>query len=247
MKNTNFINSIPLRTWMRVVGILLVVLYAFLIALWVWGAGYITIEFGLFLVSLISAFAVLFNKEWARRALVAVSGLGFIFNLINMIWLSKAVDDISILFGLLFASIIYFYQRPFIKAEFQRPGIHLPRKQILLIDDDKTLLRMMSANFQSKGITLLTAETGEKGLALARNKEVDLIILDVILPKMKGREVCQRLKEDNRTKDIPIIFLTVKHSADDVQAEFEAGAVSHLTKPVDFSVLYKEISKILGV
>ena len=106
---------------------------------------------------------------------------------------------------------------------------------------------MMSANFLSKGITLLTAETGEKGLALARNKEVDLIILDVILPKMKGREVCQKLKEDSGTKDIPIIFLTVKHSTDDVQAEFEAGAVSHLTKPVDFQVLYKEITKLLGL
>jgi putative two-component system response regulator len=93
---------------------------------------------------------------------------------------------------------------------------------------------------------LLTADTGERGLVMAQREKLDLIVLDVILPKMKGREVCQRLKENSRTKDIPIIFLTVQNSPDDIQAEMDAGAVSHLTKPVDFPTVYKEITKVLS-
>ena len=244
MQNGNFIKAIPSGVWVSVVSMLLVIVYA-LFAAWFLTIRWVTVDFGFYLLTFVSAIGVVFKKEWARQSLVVISVVTLVYTLIDTFGVDQHADILSILFMVMFVGIIYFYRQPWVRAEFQKPKA-IERKQVLLIDDDKTLLRMMSAHFVSKGITLLIAETGEKGLALAKSKDVDLIILDVILPKMKGREVCQQLKEDSRTKDIPIIFLTVKDSPDDIRAELEAGAVSHLTKPVDFQNLYKEIKKILG-
>ena len=72
------------------------------------------------------------------------------------------------------------------------------------------------------------------------------ILLDVILPGIKGREVCRKLKEDETTKDIPVIFLTAKDSPDDVKAEKEVGGEEHLTKPVTSKVLVSAVNKILN-
>jgi CheY-like chemotaxis protein len=234
----------PYGVWVTVISVLLVAIYT-LIAIWFLLLGSVTVDFGFYVIAFVCTIGVVYKKEWARQALIAISWVSLIYTLIDMVWLTRQANTLSVLFILMFLGVIFFYQQNFVRAEFQ--PVNLPRTQIHLIDDDKTLARMLTVNFLSKGMTLLVAETGEKGLILAKNKDVDLIILDVILPKMKGREVCQRLKEDSQTKDIPIIFLTVKDSPDDIQAELEAGAVSHLTKPVDFQQLYQQIKKILGL
>jgi CheY-like chemotaxis protein len=248
MTKTTLPKTLSLQLWVRIIGILLVILFAFLTSISYWTFGPRNIEFCLFLGSLIGAVGVLLKKELARRALIAINGLGLGYIVIESLWISRGVDTLTVLFGFLFLSIIVFYRQPFVKIGFM--GFTQPQPahswNILLIDDDKILLKMMGRNFFQKGITLLTAESGERGLSIAQRNKLDLIILDVILPGMKGREVCQRLKEDSRTRDIPIMFLTVKDSHDDIQAEMDAGAVSHLTKPVDFPALYKEIRKILG-
>ncbi|MCK5081489.1 MAG: response regulator, partial [Candidatus Omnitrophica bacterium] len=70
--------------------------------------------------------------------------------------------------------------------------------------------------------------------------------LDVILPGIKGREVCQKLKEDPRTKGIPVVFLTAKDSPEDIQAEKDAGSSGHITKPVNIKVLIETIQSILN-
>ncbi len=121
------------------------------------------------------------------------------------------------------------------------------KKCILVVDDDRALLKMVRSGLMYQGYDVHTASSGEKGLRTAQQKKPDLIILDVLLPGIKGREVCSRLKEDNETKDIPIVFLTAKNSPDDVRAELEAGAIAHLTKPVSIQGLVNEIQKILGV
>ena len=74
----------------------------------------------------------------------------------------------------------------------------------------------------------------------------DLIILDVIMPGIKGRELCKRIKTNDELKDIPVIFLTVKNSEDDIKAELEAGALAHLTKPVKPAEFLKTIEGIIG-
>jgi len=120
-------------------------------------------------------------------------------------------------------------------------------KKILVVDDDKGFLKMIRVGLMNHGFDVLSADTGEKGIQLAQKKSPDLIVLDVLLPGIKGREVCVKLKQDKNTSSIPVMFLTAKDSPDDVRAEIEAGAVTHLTKPVDFKKLVLEIKHILNL
>ena len=119
------------------------------------------------------------------------------------------------------------------------------RKTILVIDDDKGLIKMLETVLGSQGYVVLSANTGEGGLQIAQNKPVDLILLDVILPGMKGRQVCARLKESETTKDVPVIFLTAKDSPDDIKAEMEAGAIAHITKPIELTELIARVSNFI--
>jgi CheY-like chemotaxis protein len=122
---------------------------------------------------------------------------------------------------------------------------NLFRKSILVIDDDEIILKTVRPILMGGGYSVLTATTGEEGLNILRQQRPDLVLLDVILPKMKGREVCRVIKGDPGTRSIPVIFLTAKDSEDDVEAELKAGAETHLTKPVDPRSLLSTIRKIL--
>ncbi len=117
---------------------------------------------------------------------------------------------------------------------------------VLVVDDDFTFVKLVKAHFVRQSITVLGAETGEYGLEMAKRYKPDLIILDVILPGMKGREVCAKLKEDIATENIPVMFVTFKNSLDDISAEMELGAVMHLTKPINYGHLYEQVYKILS-
>lgn len=118
-------------------------------------------------------------------------------------------------------------------------------KTILVVDDDKGLIKMLETGLATKGYTVLAANTGEGGLQIAQNKAIDLILLDVILPGVKGRQVCAKLKENPVTRDIPVVFLTSKNSPDDIKAELAAGAIAHITKPVDLHELFKKLEEVL--
>ena len=119
-------------------------------------------------------------------------------------------------------------------------------KSILIIDDDESIIKTVRAILISKGYAVLTADSGESGLMIAKNQKPDLILLDVILPGIKGRDVCKKLKEETETKNIPVVFLTSKDSEDDIQAEKALGAQEHLTKPVNAQVLISTIYNILN-
>lgn len=119
-------------------------------------------------------------------------------------------------------------------------------KSILIIDDDQTQVMTVRPILMSAGYSVLSAETGEIGLQIAETQKPDLILLDVILPGMKGREICKRLKKNEASKDIPVVFVTVKDSKDEIEAEMEAGAHAHLTKPINAKVLISTIRSILG-
>jgi len=119
-------------------------------------------------------------------------------------------------------------------------------KRVLIIDDNIMLIKIIRPILMSNGFSVLSASSGEEGLQIARTQLPDIIVLDVILPKMNGREVCKRLKNDSQTKSIPVVFLTSKDSSDDVNAEMEAGGIIHLTKPVNAKVLISTIKNILA-
>ena len=141
--------------------------------------------------------------------------------------------------------LVLFFNQPGIKNFSQDVKKNL-RKSILVVDDDTSLLKTIRQILISSGYSVLSATTGEKGLQIAKNQRPDLIILDVLLPGMKGREVCSKLKAEDRTRKIPVIFLTAKDSPDDVKAELAVGGLSHLTKPLNSKALLAEIKKTIG-
>lgn len=85
----------------------------------------------------------------------------------------------------------------------------MPGKTILLIDDDANIRKMTSVRLEREGYRVLTASRGDEGLALAKAHHPDLILLDLVMPGLDGREVVRQLREGADTKDIPVILLTV--------------------------------------
>jgi CheY-like chemotaxis protein len=119
-------------------------------------------------------------------------------------------------------------------------------KRILIIDDERLLHAMLKSVLGAHGYETISAMTGEDGLAMARSEHPDMILLDVIMPKMKGREVCRSLKADPVTRSIPVVFLTAKDSPDDQEAELAAGALAHLNKPIHAATLLRCVKRVLG-
>ena len=142
--------------------------------------------------------------------------------------------------------MVLFFVQPSVKAKFRDPFGVANKKRILVVDDDKGLVTMLKTTLSANGFEVFTALTGEMGIQQARRRRPGLIILDVILPGIKGREVCMRLKEDADTRSIPVVFLTAKDSPEDVKAELSAGGISHITKPVNSQKLLAEIKRVLG-
>ncbi|MBF0330442.1 MAG: response regulator [Candidatus Omnitrophica bacterium] len=124
---------------------------------------------------------------------------------------------------------------------------HMRVYKILIIDDDKTLHATLKPVLGANGFDIVSAYSGEEGLEQVLAEKPDLILLDVIMPGIKGRDVCRRLKADPVTADIPVLFLTAKNSDDDIRAEIDAGAAGHITKPVNSMPLVRQIKKTLGV
>lgn len=102
--------------------------------------------------------------------------------------------------------------------------------KILLVEDDPFLLSMYSVKFELEGFTVMTAEDGEKGLNMAKKEEPDIILLDIMLPKMDGFEVLKELKKDEKMKKIPVILLTNLSQKKEVSQGLSLGADDYLIK-----------------
>jgi len=120
------------------------------------------------------------------------------------------------------------------------------KKRILIVDDTKDVLQVVSRRLQSWGYEALTAESGEEGLRIAEEQVPDLILLDIMMPKLKGREVCARLKANPKTQKIPVIFLTALGLADHVKAGMDLGADDYIVKPFEPAELKDRITICLA-
>ena len=105
-------------------------------------------------------------------------------------------------------------------------------KRILLVDDEPTMLKGLKYSLEQDGYEILTAQDGEEALSVFSENDVDLVLLDVMLPKMDGIQVCQRIREQS---NVPIIMLTAKGEDMDKILGLEYGADDYMTKP--FNVL----------
>jgi len=108
---------------------------------------------------------------------------------------------------------------------------------ILLVEDDPDVSEMLSAYFRVLGYEVMPVFAGEDALAASRSKKLDLILLDIRLPDIDGYEVAHRLRENRRTADIPILFLTEKRGRSDRMRGLELGADDYITKPFDIQEL----------
>lgn len=119
-------------------------------------------------------------------------------------------------------------------------------KKILIIDDETDLLMVVQARLEANGFIVITSIDGEKGLEKAKKEKPDLIILDLIMPKINGEEVCKRLKKCPETKNIPIIALTASGHPDSEKKIRKCGASDFMHKPFEDDDLLLKIKRALG-
>jgi CheY-like chemotaxis protein len=118
---------------------------------------------------------------------------------------------------------------------------------ILLAEDDRILRKAGEATLKKKGYTVIAAVDGEDALAKAREHKPDLILLDVIMPKLQGFEVLASLKQDSSTRDIPVIMLSNLQEESDIRKAADAGALGYLVKSnVQLDTLAAKVAEILN-
>jgi len=122
----------------------------------------------------------------------------------------------------------------------------MSQAKILIVDDEPDLAETVRFSLELEGYSVLVATNGEEGLNVARQEKPDLILLDLMLPKLDGYKVCRLLKFDERYKSIPILMLTAKTQEKDKILGKETGANEYLTKPFDMDELMAKIKSYLS-
>jgi DNA-binding response OmpR family regulator len=121
-----------------------------------------------------------------------------------------------------------------------------PKKKILLVDDSQTVL-LMEKMILSKGpYAVITATDGEDAVRKAAIEQPDLILLDVIMPKMNGFEACQKLREHEATRTTPIIMVTTRGEETNVETGYSSGCSDYITKPINGPELLAKLRGFLG-
>ena len=117
--------------------------------------------------------------------------------------------------------------------------------KILIVDDERSIVEAVKYNLEKAGFRTVVAHDGARALELARKELPDLILLDWMLPEIDGLEVCRLLKRDEKTKQVPIVMLTVKAEETDKVLGLEMGADDYVTKPFSPRELVARIKAIL--
>lgn len=117
--------------------------------------------------------------------------------------------------------------------------------KILMIDDDPQNREIVRIRLEQAGCQVSEAVNGEEGLQLAAKEKYDLILLDVMMPKKDGWQVCKMIKTHPKIKDVPVVILTARIQGIDELRSWECGADDYLTKPVDPVQLLRTIEKLL--
>lgn len=121
----------------------------------------------------------------------------------------------------------------------------MAKKKILVVDDEKEIVNILCTSLEMQGYETLSAFDGQEGLDMARNEKPDLILLDIVMPRLNGYQVCRELKKDEATKSIPILMLTAKTQESDQFWGKETGADEYITKPFDTLNLLELIRQFL--
>jgi DNA-binding response OmpR family regulator len=115
------------------------------------------------------------------------------------------------------------------------------RKKILLVDDSSTILLMEKMVLKKTPYEIVTASNGEEAVAQALRERPDLILMDVIMPKMGGFEACRRIRQEEAIKHVPVIMVTTRGEAENVEQGYESGCSDYITKPIDTTELLAKL------
>jgi DNA-binding response OmpR family regulator len=126
------------------------------------------------------------------------------------------------------------------------PNADRDQPVVLAADDDEDILELVTFRLERSGYTVVQARDGEQALDLAQEKQPDLALLDVMMPKLDGFEVTRRLRANEATSRMPIILLTARAQDADVQEGFDAGADDYIRKPFSPQELRARVQSILG-
>lgn len=119
-------------------------------------------------------------------------------------------------------------------------------KKILVVDDSLTSLMWQRMILGQEQYSVVTANDGEEGVARAMDEKPDLILMDVVMPKMNGFEACRALRANSATSRVPVIMVTTKSAARSVEEGFESGCSDYITKPIDKLELLSKVKSYLG-
>jgi len=120
-------------------------------------------------------------------------------------------------------------------------------KKILVVDDEVYILHILDFSLGAEGYEVITAADGEEAVERARVEKPDLVVLDIMMPKVDGFEACRRLKGNPETNQIPVILLTAKGREVDRQMGMEVGADDYIVKPFSPTKLIEKIGSFLSV
>jgi len=120
------------------------------------------------------------------------------------------------------------------------------RKKILVVEDSQDIRNILYMRLLINGYDVIVAEDGQQGLDKAKNENPDLIILDLMLPKIDGYEVCRMLKFDDKFKNMPIIILSALDQQEDREKATKSGADAYFIKPFDLELLLTKIKNLIS-
>jgi DNA-binding response OmpR family regulator len=123
----------------------------------------------------------------------------------------------------------------------------MPRKKILLVDDSSTILMMEKFILRNDPYVLVTASNGEEAVQKASSERPDLILLDVVMPRMSGFEACRLIRDDDALKHIPIVMVTTRGEAANVETGWVVGCTDYVTKPINAIELLAKVRALIGV
>src|SRR5207244_10401275 len=124
---------------------------------------------------------------------------------------------------------------------------HLPVRTILVVDDNAQNVELMQAYLETLNCLVQVAVDGIDALEKVEKVKPDLILLDIMMPRMSGFEVCRRLKADPKTRDIPILMVTALNELGDIERGVESGTDDFLTKPINKLELLTRVKSLLRV
>ncbi len=121
------------------------------------------------------------------------------------------------------------------------------KRKVLIVDDEPDIVRLVQFTLERRGFEVIVATDGLSAIELAETEKPDVILLDAVMPVMSGYTACQRLKENSKTKSIPVIMLSAKSQKAEVELGIEMGAENYICKPFSPSQIADLVCEICGL